>query len=168
MRDTVTRRRAAAAGLPAISVAALGAAAIVAAWVLQARGYSPCELCLKERIPYYAGIPLALLVGLSAGRLPRPLARFGYVAIGLLFAASAVLGAYHAGAEWKLWPGPAACSGAAGAPPAVGDFFESLKHVTVVRCDEAALKVLGLSLAAWNALLSLGLAAFAAAGWSRA
>ena len=61
----------------------------------------------------------------------------------LVFAAGAMLGAYHAGVEWKLWAGPTGCSGAAAAPAAVADFLKQLDSVTVVRCDEAALQVLG-------------------------
>ena len=75
--------------------------------------------------------------------------------------------AYHAGVEWKFWPGPSECSGTAAAPVAVGDFLKQLQSVTVVRCDEAALQVMGLSLAAWNALLSAGLAAVGVLGWRR-
>ncbi|MFC6048568.1 disulfide bond formation protein B, partial [Methylobacterium hispanicum] len=64
-------------------------------------GYAPCKLCLTERLPYYAAIPLAL-IGLF---LPERLARLtlGLAAAGLLYGAG--LGVYHAGAEWGFWPG---------------------------------------------------------------
>lgn len=137
---------------------------IAAVWTLQARGYNPCELCLDERIPFYIGLPVAAFLGLLSGRLPGAARRAGFVLLALAFAAGAVLGAYHAGVEWHLWAGPAGCSGAADAPADVSDFLRALDHVTVVRCDAAALLVLGISLAAWNALLSAALAGVALAG----
>ena len=65
MRDTVDRSRTAVSGVPALGVAAVGVATIAAVWILQARGYNPCELCLKERAPYYVGIAIALIVGIA-------------------------------------------------------------------------------------------------------
>lgn len=166
MRDAVRTRPAGTAPL-AGAIALAAAAALAAVWVLQARGYTPCELCLKERVPLYAAVPLAALLALPGGRLPAPARRAGFVLLALVLAAGAALGAYHAGVEWRFWAGPTGCSGAAASPAAVGDFLKQLDAVTVVRCDEAALRVLGLSLAAWNALLSAGLAALALAGARR-
>ncbi|WP_237478534.1 disulfide bond formation protein B [Lichenibacterium dinghuense] len=165
-RGSAAPRRASARAVdPAAAlIAVLGAATVAAVWTLQARGYTPCELCLKERVPFYIGTPLAAALAVLAPRLPRAAVRTGFGVLVLLFAAGAALGVYHAGVEAKLWAGPTGCSGAAAAPAAVSDFLAQLKTVTVVRCDEAALQVLGLSLAAWNALLSALLAAVAAAG----
>ncbi len=168
MRDTVRPAPTRSIEPAAAVVASIGAATVAAVWFLQARGYNPCELCLKERVPFYVGVPLAAALAVLAPRLPRAAARAGFAALVLVFAAGAVLGAYHAGVEWKLWAGPTGCSGAAAAPAAVADFLKQLDSVTVVRCDEAALQVLGLSLAAWNALLSAGLAGVAALGVRRA
>lgn len=182
MRDiarTPTRAADPAAAGIAAGIALAGAAAVAAVWILQARGYTPCELCLKERLPFYAGVPIAAALALLAplGRKPparaalraavRAAMRSGFAALALLFAAGAALGVYHAGVEWHLWAGPTGCSGAVAAPAAVSDFLKQLDAVSVVRCDEAALRVLGLSLAAWNALLSAGLAAAAAVGFRR-
>ena len=71
-------------------------------------GYIPCPLCLQQRYAYYAGIPLlfAALVLVSVER-PR-LAALVFFAVALAFLANAFLGTYHAGAEWKFWPGPQA------------------------------------------------------------
>jgi len=70
------------------------------------------------------------------------------------------LGVFHAGVEWKLWAGPAECSGAAQFGPA-GGLLNRLQDVVVVRCDEAAWRFLGLSLAGYNALITVALAAIA-------
>ena len=146
-------------------VALASAATVGAAWWLQWRGYAPCELCLKERIPYYACIPLALL--LAGSPLSPRLRRLGFAVLALLFVAGGTLSVYHTGVEWKLWAGPTECSGSMAAPAAVGDFLKQLNSITVVRCDEAALQVLGLSLAAWNAIVAFGLAGLAVVGYRR-
>ncbi|MGI3903500.1 MAG: disulfide bond formation protein B [Janthinobacterium lividum] len=148
-------------------IALVSAATVAAVWLLQEQGYSPCELCLKERIPFYVALPVAALLGLLRGRLDRRVAPAGFALLTLVFAVGAVLGAYHTGVEWHLWAGPTGCSGAASTPADVGDFLKALNTVTVVRCDEAALHVLGLSLAAWNALLSAVLAAIAVSAMRR-
>lgn len=123
-----------------------------------AYGYAPCKLCLTERLPYYAAIPLAL-AGLF---LPERLARLalGLAAAGLLYGAG--LGVYHAGAEWGFWPGPTDCGGGTGPNPReVGAFLDALQSVKVVDCSTAALRVFGLSLAGWNAVIAFALAAIA-------
>ena len=165
MRDRVVQRPELSAAAVAGFVALASAATVGAAWWLQWRGYAPCELCLKERIPYYASIPVALAV---AGLPPSPQRRrLGFAVLALLFVAGAALSVYHTGVEGKLWAGPTECSGAMAAPPAVGDFLKQLNSITVVRCDEAALKVLGLSLAAWNAIAAAGLAVVSWFGYRR-
>jgi disulfide bond formation protein DsbB len=140
-------------------------AAIAGAWAFQFAGYQPCDLCLEERYAYYAGVPLALvLVFLAARGGPRPVLAAGLTLLALIFAASAVFGAYHAGVEWGFWPGPSACTGAIKPAPTMGDFLKDLNTVKVVRCDAVAIRILGLSLAVWNAVVSLVLALVAALG----
>lgn len=124
-------------------------------------GFLPCELCLKERYAYYAGIALAIgasaLIG--AGRPLPAAALIGLASFGLL--ANAGLGLYHAGIEWHWWAGPSACTGGSAIATDAGDLLNSLAKQNVVRCDQPALKILGLSLAAWNIPIGLGLAAIA-------
>jgi disulfide bond formation protein DsbB len=134
---------------------------IAAAWAFQViGGYAPCPLCLQQRWPYYAIIPLAIILLWASGR--ESLLRAGLLLIALIMFAGAGLAAYHAGIEWRWWQGPQACSGGAGLTGTLPD----LSNLGVVRCDEAALRILGLSLAGWNALISLLIAglALAAAG----
>ena len=73
------------------------------------------------------------------------IAGFGVIAAFMLW--NAGLGAYHAGIEWKFWPGPAECSGPVDEPRSGGDADGQLQNVNVVRCDEAAWRFLGISLA---------------------
>ncbi|MGO8846095.1 MAG: disulfide bond formation protein B [Methylocella sp.] len=150
--------------LIALAILAIAAASITGAFIFQALGYAPCELCLKERIPYYAAIPIAVLTLFFAARSSKTLMRAGFVVLALIFAASAVLGAYHAGVEWGFWAGPTECTGALDRAASVSDFLKQLETVKVVRCDSAALRILGLSLAGWNAVISAGLVTIAALG----
>ncbi len=143
----------------AMIIGAVCALSLVGAWLFQAAGFQPCELCLKERIAYYFGLPLAGLafwcIRAGAGRAAA-LALFG--ALGLLFVFSAGLGFYHAGVEWGLFPGPTECTGAYKPAAEISDFLKQLEITQVVRCDEVAVRILGLSLAGWNAINSTVLA----------
>ncbi|WP_445504857.1 disulfide bond formation protein B [Microvirga sp. G4-2] len=139
----------------------LGAAATIGGALVfeHVFGYVPCKLCLIQRNPYYLAMP----VGLVAAFLPSRWTRLGLWLIALIFLVSAGLGAYHSGVEWGFFAGPSDCGGGAGAGAGnVGDFLSQLQNTRVVSCTEAAWRFLGLSLAGWNLLISLGLAAFAA------
>jgi disulfide bond formation protein DsbB len=134
----------------------LAVAAILGALAFQHMGgILPCELCLKQRYAYYAGVPLlfAALVLLSSGQRRR--AALLFLAVALMFLANAVLGVYHAGVEWHFWPGLEACTGAQNLSISVGGLLNSLPSTTVIRCDEAAWRLGGISLAGWNVVVSL-------------
>ena len=121
-------------------------------------GYVPCKLCLTERVPYYVAMPLAILATLVPERMSRLL--LGSIALILLYGAG--LGVYHAGAEWGFWAGPSDCGGGSGAGPNdVGSFLDTLTSTRVVDCTAAAWRVLGVSLAGWNALIAAVLASIA-------
>ncbi len=128
-------------------------ATIAGAWIFQFAGFDPCHLCLLQRWAYYAVIPLSLVVLL----LPETFAKPGLYLLALILAGSAIFGAYHAGVEWKFWPGPGTCS---------GDVSGGLPDLTktVIACDEAALRIFGISLAGWNAVISILLAGIAFKG----
>jgi disulfide bond formation protein DsbB len=118
-------------------------------------GYAPCELCLQQRYAYYAGVPLLFLalVALSAGRSRA--AAIVFVLVALAFVANAALGVYHAGVEWQFWPGPAACSGSQAITTNAGGMLDALQNTKVVRCDQAAWRLAGISFAGWNVVASL-------------
>ncbi len=148
----------------ALAILAIASASIAGALLFEALGYAPCELCLKERIPYYAAIPFAGLAVFFAALGSKNLCRAVFATLALIFAASAILGAYHAGIEWGFWRGPTECSGPLQHARSVEDFWAQLQTIKVARCDIPALRILGLSLAAWNAIVSAGLAALAVLG----
>ena len=147
----------------ATAIAAVGAATILGAWFFQyALGYKPCPLCLEQRYAYYFAIPLAVMVvmGDQVGAQRKVLiAALAVIAAGMLW--NAYLGVYHSGVEWKWWPGPTDCSGALENLGTAGNLASTLETMKVIRCDEAAWRFLGLSLAGYNALISLTLAAVA-------
>ena len=152
--------------LSGFGVAIGGAATILGAYFFQyVLGYQPCALCLDQRIAYYVSIPLALLVvvGVSVGASRKVLMlALGFIAAVMLF--NAGLGVYHSGIEWKWWPGPSDCSGPLNSFGSTGGLLSQLQDIRIARCDDAAWRFLGLSLAGYNVLISLALAARAAWG----
>jgi disulfide bond formation protein DsbB len=127
-------------------------------------GFIPCKLCLAQREPYYAGVPVALLALAGAAFGWRGCFTRGmFVIAGLLMSYGVILSIYHSGVEWHWWPGPADCGAAAtsGITTDAGDLLGALDSVTPPSCDEAAGRFLGLSFAGWNVLASLALAVVA-------
>src|SRR5262249_7272616 len=101
------------AATAALAVAAVGIAVILGAYFFQyVIGLAPCPLCLEQRIPYYVGIPLALVVAFAAAReAPRPVVTGGLALLAITMLIGAGLAVYHSGVEWKIWAGPQDCSG---------------------------------------------------------
>lgn len=135
-------------------------ATILGAWGFQLiGGYIPCQLCYGQRIPYYVGIPVALLalVAMMTGRVG--LARLLLLVVAGIFVWSVYLGAFHAGVEWEWWEGPASCAGGTvGGERVGGNLLDQLSQgKTVVSCTEASWRFpgdWGLSFAGWNAVIS--------------
>ncbi|MBZ6079209.1 disulfide bond formation protein B [Microvirga puerhi] len=153
MRFRLTMRQAALAVAVAATATVGGALIFQHVW-----GYQPCKLCLEQRNPYYLGIPLALITAL----LPPRWMWIGLWCLAVVFVVSAGMGAYHAGVEWGFWLGPSDCGGGPAASSGnVGDLLGQLSNIRVVSCTEAAWRFLGISLAGWNALISVALAALA-------
>ena len=123
-------------------------------------GYAPCTLCLRQREVYWAilglGLVFMIVVRLPGG--PRWREATCWV-LGLGFLASCGVAAYHAGVEWKFWPGPQACASGGGNVSAadMAAFLEGAK-VRPPACDEAPWVFAGLSMAGWNAVIALVLA----------
>jgi disulfide bond formation protein DsbB len=149
-------------------ILAVTVGALAGAWFLElVVGLQPCKLCLMQRWPYYAALPVAVLAFLAAGPLGAPRAsRPAFGTLAIIFMISVGLGAHHAGVEWGWWQGPADCGGRMLPGPAnAGDLLGTLNQTRIVSCSEAPFRLLGLSLAGWNAVLSFGLAVLAMRGW---
>lgn len=153
----------------ALGVIAASIVILAIAWAFQlVGGYTPCKLCLEQREGYYLAMPLLALAALAvAFKWPACVPRGLLVVAGILFAMSMVTGMYQAGAEWNFWAGPNDCG--AGASPAVsaGSLLDEISETRIIFCDEAALRVLGLSFAGWNVIAAAALmkVCFAAALW---
>lgn len=154
-----------------LSAFAISLVSIVGAHLFErVGGYFPCALCLDQREVHWAALALAG-VGLIASRFQGTerwlAAGLGALTVAYLF--STGLAGYHAGVEWDFWEGPSACAGGRGNAPLempVDGFFESLNEPSsvTVSCDEAAWRMMGISMAGYNALISLAMAAIAGLG----
>ena len=128
-------------------------------------GYPPCEMCMWQRYPHYAAIVAGLGGGLllTMGALPQNFAKPLATVTLLLIAVTGLIGVYHAGVEWHFWAGPSACTGSAFQLSGRLDL-----NAHVVSCDHAAWRLFGISMAGYNAVISLGAAAIAAVALAKA
>lgn len=150
-----------------LAIAALSALSLLSALAFQyLGGMAPCPLCIAQRWAYVAAVGL----GVVAVIVDRPRVLWGVLAVLVAaFVYNAGLGVYHSGVEWKWWPGPTDCAGAAAdLATDITRFRAALAETRIIRCDEAPFRVLGLSFAGLSALLSAGLAAWAAVALVRA
>jgi disulfide bond formation protein DsbB len=137
---------------------------LAGAWGSQLIGHLfPCEMCHWQRWPHYAAVVIALLAFVP-GLPRRPLVALAAIAIAI----SGVIGVLHAGVEYKWWQGFTGCTSTLtmGADP-----LEAIMKAPPVRCDQPQWTLFGISLAGFNAIISLAGAAaigfFLARGRSR-
>ncbi|BAI73157.1 disulphide bond formation protein [Azospirillum sp. B510] len=121
-------------------------------------GYQPCVLCIMQRWPYVAVMALGLVTWLF--RRWRGVGDALLVVSGLALLAGAGIAAYHVGVEQHWWAGTSSCGGSAPA-----NSLEALRAqvlaAPVTRCDEVAWSLFGISMAGYNVVISLALAAYA-------
>ncbi len=124
-------------------------------------GLQPCELCLYERWPYYAAIPVALLAWLMPRRVLLAL-------LALIFIAGSVLAFYHVGVEQHWFAGPSACTGGPAGANSIEALQRMLESRQPVSCDAPQWSFMGITLAGLNFIASVLLALFALWSWRRA
>lgn len=134
----------AGAGSAALLLGALGSQFI--------GGLAPCHLCLLQRWPHLAAIVIA---GAAVATGQRLLALLGALAA----AVTAGIGIYHTGVERDIFQGPTSCTSSSAGSVSPDQLFDQIMAAPLIRCDEVAFEFLGLSMASWNAVLSLGLVA---------
>lgn len=136
-----------------IGIAAFGSLALLAgAFLFQALGYAPCPMCIWQRYPHVAAIAIGVVAFFLPGR-----------SLPLLGAAAALttggIGVYHTGVERGWWEGPSTCSSQPIGDLSPEQLLDQIMNAPLVRCDEVAWQLAGLSMASWNAVLSFGLVA---------
>ncbi len=151
-------------------LAALGSGALLggAYYFQYVVGLPPCDLCYLQRWPHMVAIAAGLLA-LACFARPRLALVLVAVAVAALAATSAI-GVYHAGVEYHWWLGPQACSGTVPHGLSPEELRKYLFSAKMVRCDQPAWAMWGISMAGWNAILSAALAfvlAGGAAKWVR-
>jgi disulfide bond formation protein DsbB len=111
-------------------------------------GLHPCEMCYWQRWPHDAAIVLALFAfGTRVNKASQVLVALAALAIMV----SGGIGLFHAGVEYGWWEGITTCS-----TTAAGVSLEDIMRAPVVRCDVPQWTLLGISLAGYNAIISLG------------
>ncbi|MBV1866934.1 MAG: disulfide bond formation protein B [Marinosulfonomonas sp.] len=133
-------------------------ALLIGVWVFQALGYPPCKLCVYQRWPHGIAIViggLALLMPLAILALLGALAALVTAGIGL----------YHTGVERDWWEGPTTCTSGDISGLSPDQLMSQILDAPLIRCDEVSWQFLTLSMASWNALISLGLAAIWLYAW---
>ena len=113
-------------------------------------GLNPCPMCIWQRWPHAIAIALAVIV-LLIGRKGAPI----YLLIALVLLVGAGIGAFHAGVEQGWWEGPSTCSGGDIGSLSTQELINQIMTAEIVRCDDIPWSFLGLSMAAWNAVVSV-------------
>ena len=145
-----------------IAIAMLGSALLLlGAFAFQhLGGLAPCKMCIWQRWPHGAAVAL----GLAALALPVTL----LVLAGTLAAAvTGGIGVFHTGVERGWWEGPSTCSSGDISNLSSDDLLNQIMTAPLVRCDEVAWQMLGLSMASWNAVASFALMLIWLAGLRR-
>ena len=136
-----------------IMIASAGSLALLlGAWTFQFFGYPPCKLCYWQRYPHGA----AVAIGIVALVLPfAVLALLGAIAA----ATTGVIGIYHTGIENNWWEGPTSCTSSPIGGLTPQQLMDQIMAAPLIRCDEVAWSLFGISMASWNALFSFALVA---------
>jgi disulfide bond formation protein DsbB len=142
-----------------VSFAVLGTALLSQYW----GGLAPCELCLLQRWPWGVAIAISL-VALVVGN--RPSLPWVALVLAIVFATGAVFAFYHVGVEQKWFAGPSACT-AHGDATTLEEMKRQIIGTAPVLCDRVQWSLFGVSLAGWNLLASLAMAAICLWGFAR-
>lgn len=124
-------------------------------------GLWPCELCIYQRYPY-AALPGLAVLAYAARRQKYVVLYITFMLLSvLILLIGAGIAAYHAGVEYGWFSGPGGCTGDVAPGLSIEDLRRQILNAPLVRCDQPAVVIFGLSMAGWNVIVSLGLAAWA-------
>jgi disulfide bond formation protein DsbB len=141
-----------------LAAACASAAMLAAAHAFESFGHlAPCHLCLYQRDVYWTTLSVGV-AGFALGYMRMTWARRTADAfLAVIFLVGTGIAAYHAGVEWKWWPGPASCTGGGAVNASQLAAFMAGAKAQPPQCDVAAWRMFGLSMAGYNALISLAL-----------
>ena len=143
---------------PVLFAGVVATLVLASAFAFQLAGYPPCDLCWWQRYPYMGVMAVSLLAtGIRA--LPR---RLVLMVLALLFLADAGIAAFHFGVEQRWWEGLQTCSGYVNMTDNINDALDAIMKAPVIRCDEIAWSLFGISMAGYNFLIALGMTLFCA------
>ena len=134
--------------------AALGSAALMLGGLAfqHIGGMAPCKLCIWQRYPHV----VAIVLGALALSFENAWLRTGIILAGALSAATtAVIGVYHAGVEQDIFEGPTSCTASAIDNVSADDLLAQIMAAPLVRCDDIPWQLAGISMAGWNAIVSI-------------
>ena len=119
----------------------------------------PCDLCIYQRYPYVIAIALCLVTLMPA---IQPYAAWALKLLALFLLINSGIATYHVGVEQHWWIGPEGCTGPGGTPQTLDALRAQIAATPVIRCDDIAFSLFGISMAGYNVLFSLALAIYAA------
>ena len=114
-------------------------------------GLPPCKLCIWQRYPHVVAVVIGAIALFIGGRVLPLLGALAALVTG-------GIGVYHTGVEREWWQGPTTCTSGDITGLSADDLLEQIMTAPVVRCDDIAWEMLGLSMASWNALIAFALA----------
>ncbi|WP_020398156.1 disulfide bond formation protein B [Kordiimonas gwangyangensis] len=149
---------------PVLFAGLVAAAMLAGAFAFQYAGYAPCEMCWWQRYPYFAVVALAL-VAKAVRALPTSLV---IAALALLFAVDASLALFHVGVEQKWWEGFTSCTAAVDFSGDMDATLDAIMNAPIVRCDEIAWSLFGISMAGYNFIIATAMTVFLASNLRKA
>ncbi len=124
-------------------------------------GLPPCNLCIWQRWPH------AIIIAIAGIGLVAIKQNWMLLLIALSAISTALIGLYHSGVEQGWWSGPSGCSIQLNSDTDISSLTTSLLEMPVVKCDEIAWSLMGISMAGWNSIASFAIAVFACLCWKK-
>lgn len=141
---------------PVLFAGVAAALILASAFGFQFAGYHPCDMCWWQRYPYMVAMGISLIT-MAVQILPQ---KWTLWLLALTFAVGAGLAMFHVGVEQRWWEGISTCSGMVGVTDSVNDALDAIMNAPLIRCDEIAWSLFGISMAGYNFLLAMGLTVF--------
>jgi len=116
--------------------------------ILEFNGYAPCDICLKQRWVWY----LVILLSFLSIFFNKKILKINLIFFTFLFIGNSIYAGWHAGIEWNLWLGPDTCSSQSNLDH--NNFLEEIRSIKFIPCNEASLRIFGISLAGYNSIIS--------------